>query len=1470
MKDNHLISPISLDLGAAKTGVFHAIYPSGISLADLSELGSRSAYVADIPERGYTLLQTGRTANRHARRGHTRNRQAKKLLLQVLQHVYQFPANKYHEGISHLMNRRGFTYVESQVDLDKLDSIPDECQAELIALLEEKGQTAVAALFEQSELSDALNEMAYHHTSDLELTKLNVAEWCAADKKRGKDLKPLMVALDFYIKELTAGSKYRAKYFSAIKKDINLMRRHPVKACRKLFFALQDHSKRRNQDMVHQFYQLLCHINNFDRKLLNAIHRKIDGQTDATLIEATVSGLFGKWICKQWAMSKANGAARLTEIRALQQNWKQFAQQSPDKVFDFFIATEPRLTIPPYESHTNRHPPRCQTLTLNPDELDVTYPEWKNWLQLLKESDSTNKQLNDYQEKLSQVVSGKGNLLITEQELFARQLQLVLDTSKSRDLLRLNEIWSQFKKRKALKRQNADLSKPDANLDKLLTQTKLPVSLHPDFHHEPARGSFWHLVNRYYQTRRRARDGRYFLFYDRTKPEAQRWQRDGNLLMTCTHRPRQLRHQALTDIAGLLGVGKSQLPEDMNLLQGQFFRVRGLKSVCEKAYSAQKRHGADLKQLLHTDSELIKENAKVPALIKQLAVQLALTEELQATFCERNQSFYVLAQLYPLVWGDRSGFGKTCPVCAQDNAVRMSDSNNQPQASRLSTLSMRLIDGALKRLLTHQAHHIANRIWPEIERRAQGIKKVTVPLILEQNRFDFTENLPALKGLPAAKKPAKTLDLKGKKNERIQQASKGVCPYTGATLTENSGDIDHIIPRSGRYGVLNDEANLIFASATGNRTVKRDSILTLADLAPAYLKRQFGTDDIQAITQQIEHQLWAEDKERFAFGHYRQFIALDEATQVAFRHALFLAAEHPLRAMVLDAMGHRHKAKVNGTQRYMAQLLADIFTAKAKGTALQGTLEFDYFEVSSNGLDEDSTVALRRLIRTSTVSPELDLTKFDKQPGKTQHDYSHVIDATMAFLIALEKHQGEGALQLNLAEHETVWGELDENGVLTAKVFEKIAVDPQQLAEPVKVVPRSSFDNTLKLQQGAKSHEAFSRPIFRQNAIGLEFYDLSILDGKVYKGYMLPEGDSSLFKVANAKPADKQLDMLQWAHNNSFYRLQQHGEQAVYHPNKQKLTELLFNTLNAAKNRGSFDTEEDPTKLALWLFGKPGGAGLMYFYSTNASMTEAPAIVKKQTDSPYYNQWLQHYEQWLKIAPDTKVDKGVWIIAPEQLAAWHKHCRQYLDIPVTDQAHKPVRSYGMRAITTGSGAMALVRRYTAGGDALYQLQAFDNATLSADEIPAFALSSPNVALLKKERITKGYPTQLTAKKTFEPQIIPVQTFFKADAVQELGLPDGIEVFAAKPTQAEVRNIPVDWFMKHLLQPGDGGKSWKEQKTLAISKQADADDTVNQDQLQRLLARGCKSDKRAGAAVVGDTLVLSIPYASASLSKLLAE
>ena len=232
-------------------------------------------------------------------------------------------------------------------------------------------------------------------------------------------------------------------------------------------------------------------------------------------------------------------------------------------------------------------------------------------------------------------------------------------------------------------------------------------------------------------------------------------------------------------------------------------------------------------------------------------------------------------------------------------------------------------------------------------------------------------------------------------------------------------------------------------------------------------------------------------------------------------------------------------------------------------------------------------------------------------------------------MITLEKHQDEGALKMILPEGQTVWGEVDDDGLVTAKVFEQIAVEPEKLAPAVKVVPRSSLENAKALQQGAKPHQAISRPVFRKNAIGLDFYDLCLLDDQVFKGFMQPDKDGAAFRVAHEKPADKKPEMIQFAHKAGYYRLQQHGNQAVYHPNKQKLTELLVTILNAAKDQQSFSKETQEAKLALWLFSRAGGAGQLFFYTNNAPLQEAPEIIEKQSDSPYYHQWKQHYDQWL-------------------------------------------------------------------------------------------------------------------------------------------------------------------------------------------------------------------------------------------------
>lgn len=1473
MRQNRLIFPIALDLGAKTTGVYATSYLAGAHIEQFNKDDHfKVGFVAKTPEakdKGYKVLQTSRTANRHARRCRTRNAQAKRLLMLILESVYQFPVTKHREAISHFMNRRGFTYLESQINGDELDAIETACLADVSQSLYEVGLDDVSTLFREQSVTDALNEVVCHHSEQLPRMLELVYELQADSKTAKKHLKPLAQALDFYHKDLTAGAKHRRKYFSGIKNDVRLLGKHPVKGCRKLLFKLQDHGKRQNKDMVEHFYQLVCHINNFDLKLLNRIVKNIGANATKSDIEVVISRHFGRWILKQWSMSSANGQARLQEIRQLQHLWRTHQVHSPDSVFEFFLSTPPEHTIPPYESHTNRRPPRCQTLILNGQELDASYPNWQQWLEALQQRDQG--VIAGHNAALDKVESGAGNPLAQSTERSARALQYVLDRSKKVDPFLLNEQWSIIKKCNQLKRQGQPINAQLEQLAKASSQSALPAILKPHQDLIIEKGSFWHLVNRYFQSRRRARNGRYFLHYDRSVAESSRWQSQGKLLKICTHRPRQLSHQAVSDVCSLLGLTDEQLPtSSLDELQARLKTVRGLKTNCEKAYRAQKRYGMDLPQLLHIEKELLELNAKIPALMESLADCLSLSVERKRVFIQRNQSLYVLAQLYPLVWGERSGFGKTCPVCAKDNSVRMTNADGVAQASRLATLSMRIIDGALKRLLTHQAHHIANRLWPDIERQGALASKITLPLILEQNRFDFTENLPLLKGLPKPKLERSTLDLAGQKQQRIRLESKGICPYSGVETSEHSGDIDHIIPRSGAYGTLNDEANLIYADTVANRQIKRDRVLTLCDLDTAYLNQQFGTSDSERITQIIEQRLWDKDKVGFAFGAYRQFIALNSDTRVAFRHALFLPADHPLRGLVINAMVHRNKSRVNGTQRYMAQLLADVFVQKAQGTKLEGKLEFDFFQISSRSSDENSTVSLRKALTAATLSSQYDIAPFDKHPAKAQHPHSHVIDATMAFMLALDKHQGEGALKLNLNPQYPIWGEVDDDGVVTATLFEQLAIPDEQRSADVDVVPRSSFQSAELLVQGVKPHQAISRPVFKQNAIGLEFFSLCEQDGKPYKGFVQHSGSEIEFIKGNEKAADTNMVMLNFALGQGYYREQQHGTWRVIHPNTRKITALLFDVLERAK-QSEFDKTADESQFALWLFGKAGGAGQLFYYSTNARLENAPNIIAKQTDSPYFAQWKRHYDSWLAIAPETKVDKGSWVIPVDKFNQWQHHCQALLGIDTTLRQHKAVTGYSMKAVSNGSGVMGLIKRRGQQGD-VYQLQSFDNSMLTPDEIPLLAIHSPNVVLFKKERITKGYSTTLVKKAVFKPQSIPLNTFFNIEQCKQLGLSlASLRVQAVKATRVEVYGIPTHWIERTLVQKGHGqGKGWQEQKSIALSNQPLEDDVIHQSTLQSMLSRGCQSDKNIGVTIKEEVTTLAIPYKSNSLVKLLEE
>lgn len=1478
-----IIFPIAIDLGAKTTGVYAAGYESDILVDQF--IGNdvfKTAFVADVDvtNKGYQLLQIDRTASRHGRRCRTRNRQAKKLLMLLLEHFYHFNTGKHAIAISHFMNRRGYTYIENQVDRNAVNAIDEELLREVLSNTSEDIKIAVSNTSGDITLFDKV-QLISDDNQKLHGLKKDISGYIGKDQKRKKSLSPLLDCINFFINEKESGAKHRREYFKIIAKDIQNLRKHPERSCRRLFHALNDHQRKSGINMLMVFHHLVCHINNFDLKLLNEILIKVGTKTIREDIEEEISRLFGKWICKQWRTSESNGKQRITEIRELRNDWKSYQDKNPNTVISFLLGTAPELTIPPYESHTNRRPPRCQTLTFNSEYLDTNYPEWLSWLKKLEKTACKAKAADYFREQLKLVQSSKGNVLVPPKEQDTRTLQVIFDWVQDNDEFKLNTIWSKWKKWRQLHRHGLSVLSIEKELEQLVSVSSLPSDLTFNVTTDPEEKSFWHLVNSYYQIRRRAKDGRYFLHNDNTLAQSKRWQRDSKLMVMCQHRPRQLRHQLTRDICVLFGLQPQQLSHALKLTGADnvailFAKIRGLKTRSHDCYKLQKKLGADLKERLNTDRELVQLKKQISELLLQVAALFDLNDEQTKRFCERNDSIFIFAQLYQLVWGERSGFGKTCPACSADNAARMGGYNGLPIASRLHTLSMRLIDGGLKRLLNHQAHHIANRLWPEIEKMsiAHHSTKVTIPIIIEQNRFDFTENLSIVKGQKKSEGYTEQSDLSLAKKERIKQSSKGLCPYLkGESLSDSTGDFDHIIPRSGRYGVLNDEANLIYASIRGNREIKKNRELTLGDLSPEYLQIHFGTKNVQDIESIIVNRLQGEKEGTFSFGRYSQFISLSEPLQIAFRHALFLPIDHPLRQLVIKTILHTNKNRVNGTQRYMAQLLADILVKKAEKTGLSGYLKFDYIEVSSNGNDENSTVALRRFLRRLKLGDDVDLSDFDKKSGEEQQPYSHVIDATMAFMLALDQHNGEGALRIKLDKDDSIWGYIDtETGEEYERLFSLISVPPQHLAETVNVMPQSSLNKSKQLIEGKKAHEVYSRKVFKQNAIGLAFYDLALIDDRLFKGFVnIVDGKKDFIK-ANEKEVDKTLDTLNFAVEHAYYQATPFAQGTLYRVNKSKLLALLFAVLSKAKDRDIFDLKSDETVLVTWLFGKT--AGQLFYYTTSTGLEAAPNVIK-QKSSPYQNQWLAHFEQWHQQHPETRINAGNWVISAELQADWITHCKHVLgrehcfEENEYQPVHRKQQGFTMRSLTSASGALALVRRKSK-ETYIYQLLAINTNDIPKEHIAALVLTSPNLVLFGKTILSKGYQYNLEEKEEVEGEFLTVEQFFNIKGCKALKLETGpLVIKVVTATSVQIKGIDKQWFSENLVLVGsDTEKQWKKLKVMQIGDIAQEEDVINKNNLKTLLKRACRTDKSFKIKVEGDTVDVILPYKTPTLRTLM--
>ena len=932
----------------------------------------------------------------------------------------------------------------------------------------------------------------------------------------------LAFAVHKTLNELQSGGRHRSKYFQEIEEvfkevESKLQTDKPkgLHGYLKHFYEKLASGEYKELD-VKTLTNLVGHLSNLELKPLRKYfndkrHKKGDYWDESRLEEK-----FENWILREWRINpqkdklKAKGADY--DYKKLKDKWNSRS----GTVIDFWLNIAPDWTIPPYQDNNNRRPPKCQSLILNIGYLDRKYPAWQDWLGELTRHASG--YLENYQNELKNLTSSKGNLYFSNEstgslrkdsgrrsfkQLDARVLQFILDRVKVSDPLNLNEIYSHAKKIKQLIRDDKDYSETKDKLEGVIR--KLPKAFKtcrtykkdkPMF----AEDTFLHLVCKYYKQRRRAKDGRIFIHpeyryvKERGYENTGRFDDKGHLLTYCNHKPRQKRYQLFYDIAGVLQISPDRLEEIikgkdekslMIWLEGE--KLRGLKSSAEKAAKAQKDHRGKLKILMDRAirtkgeeySALYKLHTSINKIAQKIGSELygkpdSNNEQAKQSFDSKVRKFasvFPFAQIHNIAFKERSGNANTCAVCSADNAQRMQvaatrNGDSTAKAQRLPAIPTRLIDGAVMRMARIVGSAIAKDKWERIKTELERGNKVCVPIIIESNRFEFEPDLKTLKGKPLGDKDKKyrETDLAADKDQRIKEASQGICPYTGDDLS--GGDKDHIIPRSSRWGTLNDEANLIWASDRGNKEIKKDEEFSLERLSKAYKAKQFGTSDGKEITDWIVGRIGDGESDEFQFGQYRSFINLSPDEQKAFRHALFLV-DHRLRERVINAIDNRTRTLVNGTQRYFAEVLANDLYKEAKKIGREGQLFFDFFGVEAQPNPRGDGI---KDLRCAYEKTNDEIFKYAKQKGKKQKIYSHLIDAQLAFVMMADAHRNDGSLGLVIDDDISMWPFNKDTGEVLDNIFDSIEVKLEKMKQcyPARRKPDENFS----------SHRAFTRDTF--------------------------------------------------------------------------------------------------------------------------------------------------------------------------------------------------------------------------------------------------------------------------------------------------------------------------------------------------------------------------------------------------------
>lgn len=1113
MGKSHIIG-VGLDLGGTYTGTFITSHPS-----DEAEHRDHSSAFTVVNSEKLSFSSKSRTAVRHRVRSYKGFDLRRRLLLLVAEYQLlqkkQTLAPEERENLrialSGYLKRRGYARTEAETDTSVLESLDPSVFSSAPSFTNffndlEPLNIQWEAIANSPETARALNkELSGQKEADFKkYIKTSFPEYSAkeilANYVEGR--RAILDASKYIANLQSLGHKYRSKYLSYILQDMK--RDSRITRLSEAFGSTDN------------LWRIIGNISNLQERAVrwyfnDAKFEQGQEQLDASKLRNVLIRAL-KYLRsndKEWSASQ-----------------KQIIQslESSDNELDVLAGLDPDRTIPPYEDQNNRRPPEDQTLYLNPKALSSEYGDkWKSWANkfaaaypLLTEDLSEILENTDRKSR----IKIRSDVLPDSDYRLSYILQRALDRSIALDECSIRRTAEDFENGVVIKNEK---------LEEVLSGHQLE--------------EFLEFANRYYQETAKAKNGLWF-------PE--------NALLERADLHPPMKNKILHVIVGqALGISPTKGTEFIDKIWNSKVKGRStVRSICYAIENERKTYGPyfseDYKFVKtalkedKTEKELSKKFAAVIKVLKMvhevvpfIGKELQLSDEAQSKF----DNPYSLAQLYNLIETERNGFSKVSLAAHLENAWRMTMTDGSAQCCRLPADCVRPFDGFIRKAIDRNSWEVAKRIAEEVKKSVDFTNgTVKIPVAVEANSFNFTASLTDLKyiQLKEQKLKKKLEDIQRNeenqekrwlsKEERIRSDSHGICAYTGHPL-DDVGEIDHIIPRSltlkKSESIYNSEVNLIFVSAQGNQE-KKNNIYLLSNLAKNYLTAVFGTSDLSQITNEIESTVL----QLKAAGRLGYFDLLSEKERACARHALFLNSDSEARRAVVDVLGSRRKASVNGTQAWFVRsIFSKVRQALAAWTQETGNeLIFDAISVPA----VDSSDMRKRF---AEYRPEF------RKP-KVQPVASHSIDAMCIYLAACSDPFKTKRMGSQLASYEPI-------------NFDNLFTGSCQV---VQNTPRSFSDKT----------NIANSPIFKETIYAERFLDIIVSRGEIFLGYPANspfERTPNRISIGGKEPFSI-LRVLEPYLNNA--PSDEKEKQTIYKVNKNKAFKLL------SKVAGSkFTAEED-------------------------------------------------------------------------------------------------------------------------------------------------------------------------------------------------------------------------------------------------------------------------------------------------------